>query len=133
MSALRLEKIVKGEHGFCLNRCDGVHGVRPGSHRAWIADHPIGVLCKKCSAAWPEMWSGAQVTLRIRTDPWPGIFLVENPIVVESAMFGPLISGRFRKEDDPSGMFEEGSFRMDRLTLIEPLETEQMTLSKAAA
>src|SRR5690349_15379765 len=101
MSALKLEKIVKGDHGFCVNGCISVHGVRPGSHRASIADYPIGVLCSKCAKSWPEMWSGAQTTLRIKTDPWPRALIMENPVVVESAMFGPLLSGRFRVEGDP--------------------------------
>lgn len=130
MSALELVK-VKGHAGFCVNRCSNHMGVRAGTHRAFLCGHPIGVLCKPCAKAWGEMWQDAQVRLRVRTDPWPTVFEVRNPEIVESAMFGPLLQGSFRPEDEPDAPFDYGAFRLDRADLIEPLPF-QMELEQAA-
>jgi hypothetical protein len=135
MSALELTKITKGDHGFCVNRCEGIHGIRPGSHRVFICGYPVGVLCAGCSKDWQAMWTDAQVTLRIKTDPWPRAYIMTNPVVTESAMFGPLLSGRFHVEGEEVWE-DEGSVRLDRLTLIEPVEAEHDQLplpAKAAA
>lgn len=127
MSALEVERINKGNLGFCLNRCSSNMGVRAGYARIFICGHPAGTFCKKCAQQMEAAWNGAQVRLRIRVNPFEGVYEVVNPDVVESAMFGPLLKGSFRMEgsDDP---LDEGVFRMDRLDLIEPYD-EQLEMA----
>jgi hypothetical protein len=124
MSALELVRINKGFRGWCVNGCKGQFGIRSGTHKAFIAGYPVGVLCHRCTPIWRAAWNGANITLRVQVNPFKGIYILENPEVVESAMFGSCLKGRFRMEDDPSGMWDEGIFRMDRMNLIEPLDEQ---------
>lgn len=123
MSALRLEPIRKGSKGWCSNGCQGSAGVKAGTVRAYLASWPVGVLCRNCAKSWQAAWDGATLTLRIRVRPFPGVYILENPELVESAMFGPCLKGRFRLEDDSAG-WDIGIFRLDRMELIEPMDEQ---------
>lgn len=68
------------------------------------------------------------ITLRIQIDPFERVYLLRDPEVVQSAMFGPMLSGEFNLEDEPDGAWDLGSFRIDRMTLCEELP-EQLEMA----
>jgi hypothetical protein len=67
----------------------------------------------------------AQVIWRIRTDPFPTVYELEDPEVIDSAMFGSCLRGDFRREGEDHWTLD-GFFRLDRADLLHPAHQQQL-------
>lgn len=106
------------------SRGGGINAGRSmAAFEVFLAGYSCGTFCKRCTASLKDAWESAHSEIRLRVDPFDAVYVISNPEVIDSAMWGSCIQGRYRVEGE---MLEQwGSFRLDRAEVLPALDARE--------